>query len=286
MYSTKNNTTMRCCHSTATVVARSTSPYTGTITTTLELVYPRYIHQELLTHRVVSRNASSSRATPVAAVIKEVREHPCFFDEVRKNQKGMVGGELLSPEENARFHVEWDALANHVANVAEKWATEYGIAKQTVNRVLEPFSYIRTLVTATEWDNFFKLRLAEDAQPEIRNLALAMKDSMDYADKIGFSKVSTSHIPYSYLFSEKGDDLVIRSVAACARVSIMRGDGKQTTIEEDRAFVKRLKDSGHMSPFEHVAKAAKVYDDTRFYNLINWRSLRYYIDNECEFILE
>lgn len=33
--------------------------------TTFELEYPRYIHAQLLTHRVFSRNSASSRAIPI-----------------------------------------------------------------------------------------------------------------------------------------------------------------------------------------------------------------------------
>ena len=32
---------------------------------TMELQYPRFIHSEFMTHRMFSRNASSSRAIPI-----------------------------------------------------------------------------------------------------------------------------------------------------------------------------------------------------------------------------
>jgi thymidylate synthase ThyX len=43
---------------------------------TMQLRYPRFVHAEFMTHRVFSRNASSSRAIPVAKMIKQVREEP------------------------------------------------------------------------------------------------------------------------------------------------------------------------------------------------------------------
>ena len=43
---------------------------------TFELTYPRYIHSEFMTHRVFSRNASSSRAIPVKRMIEQVRNNP------------------------------------------------------------------------------------------------------------------------------------------------------------------------------------------------------------------
>ena len=54
-----------------------------------------------------------------------------------------------------------------------------GIHKQHINRILEPFQYINVIVTATDWDNFLNLRLASDAQPEMQDLARAIKGEMD-----------------------------------------------------------------------------------------------------------
>ena len=87
----------------ATVICDTYSEDTGSRITTLELVYPRYIHSELMTHRMFSRNASSSRATPLAVTLEEVKNDPVFFDYVGKNQSGMVAGEALKPEELDAF---------------------------------------------------------------------------------------------------------------------------------------------------------------------------------------
>ena len=40
--------------------------------TTFQLRYPKYIHSEFMTHRMFSRNASSSRAIPVEKNLREV----------------------------------------------------------------------------------------------------------------------------------------------------------------------------------------------------------------------
>ena len=52
----------------AKIIADSISD-TGKRITTFQLLYPRFIHAELMTHRVFSRNASSSRAIPVKKMI-------------------------------------------------------------------------------------------------------------------------------------------------------------------------------------------------------------------------
>ena len=53
----------------AKVIAKSINE-NGTVITTFELDYPRYIHAEVMTHRVFSRNAQSSRAVPVANTLQ------------------------------------------------------------------------------------------------------------------------------------------------------------------------------------------------------------------------
>ena len=36
---------------------------------------------------------------------------------------------------------------------------KFGITKQLINRILEPYQYYQVLVTATEFSNFFELRM-------------------------------------------------------------------------------------------------------------------------------
>lgn len=275
MYMTTNLSTTQVGQSTATVLARTWNPKTKQEIITWELMYPRYIHSELMTHRQFSRNAASSRATPTKVLVEEVRKHPVFFDEVRLNQKGMTGGELVDNDVLKEFKSQWEDAANTAADYAENWL-KMGIAKQTVNRILEPFLPIRTIVTATDIDNFFKLRLAPDAQPEIQSLAKAMNESRE---KAGVS-VEEVHIPYAEYFSDKTEHLVTRAIAACARVSVARNDGKKTTYEEDLAFTKRLLSAGHMTPFEHVAYATRYKG--RYANLSDWMSVRWVAEHQPE----
>lgn len=267
MFSTTNSTsTFKGNNCKATIIADTVSELNhDNRITTFELLYPRFIHSELMTHRCFSRNASSSRATPIALLISEARS-PVFFDYVGKDIKGMTAGEELSEEELNKFKAEFNSLANSVADWVERVHNELGIHKQTLNRVLEPFTCIRTLVTTTDLDNFFKLRLAPDAQPEMRNLALAMKEALEKSKPT----VSNVHAPYSYNPES--------SVARCARVSYGRLDGLPDDVEADRKLYNRLKEYGHMSPFEHYAVAQ---EDSKYYaNLRGWASLRYQMEHE------
>ncbi len=265
LFHTENLTTVYEGQCVATVIADSIQD--DARITTLELVYPRYIHSELMTHRAFSRNASSSRATPLNVLIDECLKDPVFFDYVGTNQAGMVAGEELSGYELRDFKHDWYKLAKTVANTVKYMSERYNVHKQTLNRALEPFSRIRTLVTATDWDNFFELRLAPDAQPEMQSLAKAMKQAMKYSKPAE----RPFHAPYTDRLKLYDDELCKVSVARCARVSYARLDGKPNDIAADIKLYRHLLNSGHMSPFEHVA----YYRGDGYYaNFKDWQSLR------------
>lgn len=271
IHHTENETTTRVGQAIATVIADSVNA-DGKRIITMELVYPRYIHSELMTHRQFSRNASSSRATPVKVLAEEVINDPVFFDYVGKNQSGMVAGEKVDPIILESFRKEWAALGKEVAARVKYWSEVKGIHKQTINRALEPWSRIRTLVTATEWENFFNLRLAEDAQPEIRLLAMAILQ----AQSKSYPREILVHLPY---VTDEEFSTVVRSdwwkisAARCARVSYARLDGKPTDYEADLKLADRLLESGHLTPFEHCAFDQKGH----WANFDGWRSYRNFL---------
>lgn len=276
MYHTTNETTTTIGLCTATVIEGGWGRFY-----TMELVYPRYIHSELMTHRLFSRNASSSRATPVEKIIKEVKDNPVIPNEVYKNCKGMSGKELLNKEEMQDFQVVWDCARDNAIYWAER-LKEMGVHKQTVNRLLEPFSFIRTIVTATEWDNFFELRISDAAQPEIRDLAMAIQEAQDKKYYIPECHDGNYFWIFPYLSDEEAKDLSILdsikvSAARCARVSYMQNDDyTPADIKKDIELADRLLKEGHMSPFEHQV----YYDDDMplgwHYNLYGrYKSARY-----------
>lgn len=276
MQFTENDTTVTKGQCRATCLAKTVAPEGGEALVTWELLYPRYIHAELMTHRQFSRNAASSRATPLRVTLEEVREHPAFFSYVGANRPGMIAGDSLPPDDLAAFRAEWELLGKYVAGRVEGMSARYGIHKQTLNRALEPWLFIRTIVTATDVDNFFRLRLSVDAQPEMQDLASCMKTSMEKAD----AKSSVFHFPYFDGSTTSRDELVVRNVAAAARVCVMRHDGKPSTFEQDESLVGRLLDDGHLTPFEHVAIAGAF--GARYANLTGWISLRFSIEAAAE----
>jgi len=75
----------------ATVICDSISEQ-GKRITTFELEYPRIIHSELMTHRMLSRNAASSRAIPFKAMVENLNGKPVRFGAANKGMqdKGYV----------------------------------------------------------------------------------------------------------------------------------------------------------------------------------------------------
>lgn len=242
----------------AEVILDSTSP-AGIRLVTMQLRYPNFIHGELLTHRVFSRNASSSRAVPVSRLIRDVEEDPVVPMGLGRNQPGMQAGEELDTDTYARVMSVWIGSIQNALEYARR-LDELGVHKQHVNRLLEPFSYINVLVTSTEWSNFFALRRHPDAMPEMRELA----DQMWRAQKESTSQelgCGEWHLPYiSTSDLDWGDQekvlvCIKRSVARCARVSYLTHEMRTPNVDEDLTLYKRLVGGHplHASPAEHQA---------------------------------
>lgn len=258
----------------ASVIADSVHPETGTRITTFELVYPRFIHSEFMTHRVFNRNASSSRAIPTSKLIEQVRNEPVMPSHWGKNQKGMQAFEELSEDQRSDAIFIWEQAASSVATYAEMLRRGQ-VHKQIVNRILEPFTHIRVVVTSTSWANFYGLRDHKDAQPEIRELAQAMRKAQEESTPRALS-YGQWHLPYitandrfaAYNFckhnritrDEPSDaevhGLLLKvSAARCARASYNNFEGRPSTIEEDLGLFTKLVENQpiHASPTEHQA---------------------------------
>ena len=258
---------------TAKVICDS-QPKTGTRITTLELEYPRFIHSEFMTHRMFSRNASSSRAIPIMKMIQAVIDNPAMPIHWGKNQAGMQAREQLEDRYQLQAQLLWKAARDSAIEHARTMMA-LGAHKQIVNRILEPFTHIRVIVTATNFANFFALRDHEDAQPEIRELAVAMKKAIEEStpELLG---IGEWHLPYldaedfTNIYEHLKENSITRhdpaqhqiwmmacavSAARCARVSYLTHDGERPTLEKDLELYRHLVNANppHMSPCEHQA---------------------------------
>lgn len=219
---------------------------------TFQLRYPRFVHAELMTHRMFSRNASSSRAIPVEKMLENIQLFPAQPVEWGTNQKGMQAGEEVADQETRDTAMTtWETAKQDAVRHANTLA-QLGLHKQIANRLTEPFQFIDVLVSATEWGNWFNLRDHEDAQPEIRELARLMRLAMNQSAPAN----SIYHLPY-LTEKERGHldwkDSRMVSTARCARVSYRNHDQSNPDLEKDLSLAHMLINSRHMSPTEHQA---------------------------------
>ena len=248
------------------IVADSISPQ-GIRLTTYELEYPRYIHPEIMTHRVFSRNAQSSRAVPVKKALEMESVNPIVWG---KNQAGMSSQEELEGNSLSAAKSLWEEAVS-VAKIFSQRLADVGLHKQWANRMTEWFSPIKVVITATEWENFFWLRDdPEAAQPEIVELARRMKKAMDESIP---QKLNPGewHLPYiivsrdQYLgkvgyYSQESDGWYVHdletakkiSASCCAQVSYRRLDASfDKALEIYNKLFSGAKP--HLSPVEHQA---------------------------------
>lgn len=208
----------------AEILADSLHPSSSRLQTFL-IEFPRCVIAEVVTHRRnydlwggefavyertttpdISKNSASSRAIPVARMIRKVMDDPYVPDRFGAAGKGMqshgwltmsnhdmVGAQWLKARDNAVTRAvlmlsEGDrddlyltlrkAGAEEAAElVAEQVHTpspSVSVHKEFVNRLLEPWAWVTQVVTSAHWDNFFALRCHETCHPAFRRVARMM----------------------------------------------------------------------------------------------------------------
>lgn len=246
---------------------------TGDRIVTWVLTYPRYVHADLMTHRVFSRNGASSRAIPMSQTLRAVMKDPVIPIIWGGNGKGMQAtGELSGLR---RFMARFIWLAARWPALISVWLLmKIGLHKQWSNRILEPWIWMTVVLTTTEHDNFLDLRDTPFAQPDIAELASQMRRELAASSPVRLEE-GEWHIPLlsdserdalmaTYVITRKMDDKSVRDemveqmlcagTARAARVSYVRHEMVRS-YEEDKAMHDRLRDSKHWSPFEHCAMA-------------------------------
>lgn len=138
------------------IIADSLGP-NGDRLTTFVVTFPRIVLAEFNTHRMFSRNSASSRAIPFEKMVKSVEENPFVPIAWQKDHKGMQGTEYLTELENQDCIKRWLEARDNAIIEAKKLSSRM-VTKQLCNRLLEPFMWHTTLVTATELNGFFELR--------------------------------------------------------------------------------------------------------------------------------
>lgn len=170
----------------AEIVGDSLSPQ-GERLTSLLITFPRIILSEINTHRMLSKNTSSSRAIPFNKMVEAIQENPFIPIAWQKHHSGMQGTEYFGNEKfNDNLPKDWHKIEDYfdwneeeIKKVTyeevlkDEWllyVQDYieqakrlhslGVTKQLCNRLLEPFMWTTMLITGSKegWDNFFELR--------------------------------------------------------------------------------------------------------------------------------
>jgi thymidylate synthase ThyX len=306
--------------------------------TTMKITFPRFILAEMNTHRMFSRNSASSRAIPFKKMVKMVEENPFIPLAWQKDHKGMQGTEYIQSKDGIYVCKAGWLESRDKAIHSAMWLNSCNVTKQLCNRLLEPFMWHTVIVTATEWENFFKLRCPQyevpytwDTKTKVfRSKKEATKYWQDKANKdtsigqptektdLDWLKINKSqadihiqaiaelmwdainestpkqledgewHIPFGdniewtknnwkeYLsniepldnVTDRGTTAKIQiATARCARISYETlGDNPKIDYEADIKLHDRLSTEGHMSPFEHCAKAMSDEEYDLFFN--------------------
>ena len=244
--------------------------------TTFELEYNRYIHAELLTHRMLSKNCSSSRAIPIEKMLGYIENNMAVPVYLGRNKSGMKAVEEIEHKDEAIS--VWKDSFYQVEDSVNK-LLDLKVHKQIANRLTEPYQMMKVVVTATEWDNFFNLRIDKDAQPELVMLAdkmfNAMQDStpktlkagqwhLPYVDSIEYTEGDGGYGEHKnnqwYHIEGNGialEDAIKISVASCAAVSYRTEN--MTLAKADKIFDMLINaENLHSSPFEHIAMPMRL----------------------------
>lgn len=279
----------------AKVILDSINPSRTRRITTMQVSYPRIIHSEMLTHRAFARNSASSRAIPWLHREDSKATTPTMRDRIVNDpfvplvfgseQSGMVtGGEVKNPDyAKHRWMLARDGALGH-ADMLHRM----GVHRSLVNRVVEPWMFITVLITATEWENFFRLRCHPDAEIHFQKIAGMMREAREASWPKELC-VGEWHLPF---VSGAPDEDMLRgaiqsealrkiSSARCSRLSYLTQEGTRDYLLDMRQFERLYQGSGfgHWSPMEHPAQCSDNMDE-RSGPLVGWTQFRKFFQQE------
>ena len=177
---------------TAEIVAHSLSPQGDELISVL-CTFPRIILAEVNTHRMLSKNTSSSRAIPFKKMVESIQDDPFIPIAWQKEHKGMQGSEYFTEEKEITANITmWLHAKDSAVQEAQAASRNFGITKQLCNRLLEPFMWTTMLITGPRsgWDNFFNLRCPDYVFHDLDgdNKEYHFKSKKDVISKFGKSE--------------------------------------------------------------------------------------------------
>lgn len=252
--------------------------------TTFELEYPRIIHSEFMTHRGISKCASSSRAVPLGRAIQNILDNPAFPVHWGAAQVGMQAShELTGDKLNVARELWQKGIDQNIALVKE--FDDIGTHKQIASRWLETGQMIKVVASGTDWDNMMWLRNDDAAQPEFHELAKCMQECFDKSIP-DILNDGEWHLPYIatyrnletnllHYIDSNDSELSLKeaqkiSASCCAQISYRKlNDSKDKALEIfDKLF------SGtkpHLSPTEHQGTPITFGNYISAWDVSNWQ---------------
>ena len=265
-----NNTTIK-----AEIVAHSLSPQGDELISVL-CTFPRIILAEVNTHRMLSKNTSSSRAIPFKKMVEAIENDPFIPIAWQKEHKGMQGSEYFTDEDTiGTLENQWLRARDYaveqakVLNRSINYPVREGVTKQLCNRLLEPFMWTTMLITGSKegWENFFNLRLPEyyleniptvneDLSLNSKTITLIGKSKKELLKEInqidndsynGFKSIINNYSDLDWLKLNKGQaEIHMMALAEAIYDAVNESTPKQ------------LKAGEWHIPFEHKIDLAKV----------------------------
>lgn len=256
----------------AELVQKSKCSVTGKEILTVSVKYGLIVHAEFLRHRLLSRGVKSNRAIPAKKIREEVLNDPYVPIWFGANQSGMVAKAEVKHPKLAK--ALW--LGARYPAVFCHWLGEKALGghKEWLNRLLNPWQWVRETITATEWDNLYNLRIHEAAQQDIKVIVEAIY-KVDKGTEGLPLKSGEYHVPYVQrkrnhgeleYYDGKGvtrkltiEQAIKASAARCARSSYDNHDKTKANYETDLKLYNRLieDDPKHSSPVEHQGTPMK-----------------------------
>jgi hypothetical protein len=205
----------------------------------------------------ISRNSESSRAVPTPMLIERIMSDP-YIPQWRKAQKGMQGGDQLSPSDRKELRDSWLKHRDNCVALAEAYY-QMGVCKQDISALLLPFMRVDIIATGSgkAWQNFIKLRAHQDAHPDFANYAYELADLLQ-SSKPEILEPGEWHVPYGKeVLGTLGttQSILAYSTIKCARFSYKGAlSNVKLDLPEIHAKARKMFVDGHMSPFEHQVK--------------------------------
>lgn len=245
------------------IIADSTN-WTEIRLTTFLINLPTCLLAELRTHRLLqgsdtdlSINANSDRAIPISKKMELVKQNT-YLPIATQADKGMTGIENVPEYFQLYCNNTYESALHQMLFYSES-LTFNKVSKQYVNRLLMPFSYSEVIVTGDSfaWQDFFRLRTAENVEPNFRYIAQLMSD-LYQSNQPKHLEIGEWHYPFKLIEGlEVKQDLIV-SMSCCARISfdIDRNESYEKHYERS----KRIFESGHVSVSEHQYRVPDEFD--------------------------